>query len=303
MQVRLSQGPHTALGVADLPTPDQVRAAFLDLTKQYHPARFARMSAEVQRMANEVFLGIKAAHESLMRMVGGSVRPRAAGTQTTSALDPATRRSGSQIPGRMINAGTQPGVARTATPMPRTTTPSNNPAPRVTPPLGVPIQRVTPAVVPPAKPTPPTGVAVPRTLTPHRPITPTTQRPSTPVRAATPPRPGENDPGSQRGYQPQVTPPQGNPQPPAPFDERTAYNDALALLNKQQWSSARIALHTLAARVPQSRTYRALLCYSRGREAVAAGRVDDAAQEYQRALQLDPELAQAKQALAEIRRR
>jgi len=33
------------------------------------------------------------------------------------------------------------------------------------------------------------------------------------------------------------------------------------------------------------------------------GKPDDAAMEYQRALQLDPELAQAKQALAEIKRR
>ena len=42
MQLRLSQGPHIALGVAEIPTPEQVRAAFLDLTKQYHPARFGR---------------------------------------------------------------------------------------------------------------------------------------------------------------------------------------------------------------------------------------------------------------------
>jgi hypothetical protein len=291
MQVRLSQGPHVALGVAEISTPEQVRAAFLELTKQYHPARFGRMSSELQKMSNEVFLGIKAAHESLMRMLGSSLKPRAAGTQTTSVIDPGSRRSSSsQIPtGRFpITPGTQPGVART--PTPRTTTP-----PRITPAMGVPIQRSTQALpVTPPRPTPPTGVAVPRTLTPHRAITPT-QRPSTPSM--------KHDPGTQRGYSPQTTPPHGNPQAPKPFDEQTALNDALALLNKQQWTPARLALHALAARVPQSRQYRGLLCYARGREALVAGRPDDAAQEYQRALQLDPDLAQAKQALAELKRR
>src|SRR6476469_4325444 len=99
MQVRLSQGPHVALGVAEISKPEQVRAAFLELTKQYHPARFGRMSTELQKMSNEVFLGIKSAHESLMRTLGSSLKPRAFGTQTTGVIDaPSSRRSSSQIP-------------------------------------------------------------------------------------------------------------------------------------------------------------------------------------------------------------
>ena len=62
-------------------------------------------------------------------------------------------------------------------------------------------------------------------------------------------------------------------------------------------------MHALAVRMPQSKQYRALLCYARGREAHAAGRLDEASREYQQALQLDPDLAMAKQAVAELRRR
>jgi hypothetical protein len=87
------------------------------------------------------------------------------------------------------------------------------------------------------------------------------------------------------------------------FDEDGALQQAKQLLAKRDWTAARMALHALAVRVPQSRPYRALLCYARGREAAAIGKPDDAATEYQRALQLDPELAVAKQALGELKRR
>lgn len=75
------------------------------------------------------------------------------------------------------------------------------------------------------------------------------------------------------------------------------------MLNEGKWAEARQALHTLAAKVPQSKNYRALLCYARGREALAAGKPDEAQLEYQRALQLDPDLDMVKQAIAELARR
>ena len=74
-------------------------------------------------------------------------------------------------------------------------------------------------------------------------------------------------------------------------------------MEQRNWTAARHCLHALAAKVPQSKPYRALLCYTRGREAHVAGRADDALLEYQRALQLDPDLAQVKQAVAELQRR
>ena len=61
--MRISQGPESALGLGDAFSPDDVRAAFLALTKQFHPARFGRLSPELRAMSTEVFLGIKSAHE------------------------------------------------------------------------------------------------------------------------------------------------------------------------------------------------------------------------------------------------
>ncbi len=75
------------------------------------------------------------------------------------------------------------------------------------------------------------------------------------------------------------------------------------LLSSKDWAGARTALHALAAKVPQARQYRALLCYARGRETQAMGRPDDAVLEFQRALQLDPDLDLAKQAIAEVQRK
>jgi len=89
----------------------------------------------------------------------------------------------------------------------------------------------------------------------------------------------------------------------AVFDENSALGEALALMEARNWTAARHALHALAAKVPQSKQYRALLCYARGREAHVAGRAEEALIEYQRALHLDPDLAQVKQAVAELQRR
>jgi len=78
---------------------------------------------------------------------------------------------------------------------------------------------------------------------------------------------------------------------------------AMNLLSSKDWNGARLAFHALAAKVPQSRQYRALLCYARGRETQATGRADDAAMEFQRALQLDPDLEIAKEALRDLGRK
>ena len=43
----------------------EIRAAFLAMTKEYHPNRFARRERDVVRLANEVFLRIKKAYNDL----------------------------------------------------------------------------------------------------------------------------------------------------------------------------------------------------------------------------------------------
>lgn len=64
--------PHVVLGVARSEGGDAVRAAFLDATKSFHPTRYARRSVEVQKLANELFLTIKAAYDELSRAAGAN---------------------------------------------------------------------------------------------------------------------------------------------------------------------------------------------------------------------------------------
>jgi len=340
MQSRISQGPYAALGVSEAASADQVRAAFLDLTKQFHPARFARMSPELHRLSNEVFIGIKTAHDALMRQLG-SARAGASGAMPAVSAD-GTGRIPIQRPNLARGTdrpGTPPMVARTLTPtgsptkIPTGQTPRVQTEPQRTPTGQVPrhpTDPVRPATNDPQR--TPTGqiprvqtepirgattTPVPRGTSPGvgpsrtpplgtpitRPTTPTTTRPATPpaTRPATPPaRPGS--PPAPQQYNPDTVRHAGVPKDP-PFDERAAHREALILLNDQSWAQARQVLQNLAARVPQSKSYRALLGYARGREAQVAGRAEDAALEYQRALQLEPDLAMAKAALAEVQRR
>ncbi len=292
MATRIQQGPHSALGLEPgVSAPEQVRSAFLALTKRYHPARFGRMSPELQRLSNEVFLGIKSAHETLLRASGQSPRPPSAGmpvvlaeaSQPTTRPIPtlATPRPGSPAPTtarpapRQMPSGTRPASASSArSPTPPSGTRPVSPSKTPTPAVGVPIRP-----------------ALPRTLTPNAPIT--QNIPTIPiVRFGSPPAPGQRDPDTQRGVQ-----------PAAAFDERTAASQATALLAASDWSGARQALHALAAKVPQNKAYRALLCYARGREAQSGSRFEEAILEYDRALQLDGELAVAKSARADALKR
>ncbi len=241
MQRRISLGPRTALGLGESAAPEQIRAAFLELTKRFHPTRFVRMSHDLMRLSNEVFLGIRAAHDAL----SGSPQPK---STTSSQQMPVIRAESSERAAAVVRQPSPPGArAPQGTPSGTRSTPGQGHA-RMTPPRGVAVQRPS---SPPSRPSP-----------------------------APPPRPRDGV-----------------------FDERAALQQALDLLAAKDWTAARQTLHALAARVPQSKPYRALLCYTRGREAQALGRLDDATMELQRALQLDPDLAIAKQALAELRRR
>jgi hypothetical protein len=231
MQSRISLGPHAALGVDASATPEEIRAAFLGLTKTFHPARFGRMSIEIQKLSNEVFLGIKGAHESLLKTLGVPIRAPASG-------------SGS--------------FPRSASPPPERTTQR---IPQISKPL-----------------TPAFGVKI-------------GARPSTPPNL--PPNPPSAPPAIP-------SPPAGQPAP----DERLELQRALDLMTARNWSAARQAVTMMMARTqPPPKQYRALLCYTRGREAQEAGKQEDAVMEMQRALQFDPDLGQAKAALAELLRR
>jgi hypothetical protein len=67
MQDRLASDPLAALGITSSASAEDARMAFLELTKRYHPVRFGRMAADIQRLSNEVFLALRAAHDSVAK--------------------------------------------------------------------------------------------------------------------------------------------------------------------------------------------------------------------------------------------
>ncbi len=339
MLMRISQGPYAALSVFETASAEQVRASFLDLTKQFHPARFARMSTELQRMANEVFLGIKGAHDHLTKQLGSTGRAPTR-SSTAPATTPATRGDTvrgtglaprSQSPQPTARGSDRPSTRPSApllTPadgIPRPTTPvgaratspvqSTQPLPRTpTPAIGIPIQRpgTPPADTGERRPTPPTGIPAQRPTplgTPaFRPQTPGQPRSTSPLpttRPTTPSRtPDAINPPTIRysGVQPSASSSGSIPRQGKPSEEQELQS-AMDLVSAQDFAGARAAFHSLAARVPQNRRYRALLCYARGRETLSLGRKDDAVLEFQRALQLDPQLEIATEAIREAQRK
>jgi len=279
-----------ALGLEDSgATPESVRTAFLTLTKQFHPARFGRMSAPVQRMSNEVFLGIKAAHDLLMKSLG--VPPRGGSTLQTGGMPVLTAEGTNRTQQR---PGSPPIRAASPPPAGPSARPAAGPA--------------LPRTLTPTKP----GLAVPPTPRPGTPPPPATARLGTPPQRPATPQGVQAHPSTQRiGVPPAPTNPattrtgewqQLQRTTPA-FDERVELQQVLDALGQKNWAAAKALLNGLAARVPASKQYRALLAYTRGREAQTAGRGEDAVMEFQRALQLDPELQQAKSAMAELLRR
>jgi hypothetical protein len=306
MQDRLARDPTSALGLGANATTAEVRAAFLQLTKQYHPVRFGRMAVDIQKLSNEVFLALRAAHDALQ----AAHDPRPKGQRHTGAIPVGAR-------GPMPSAlGSQ---SMAPSPAPPASTPLTIPPPssgRGTQPLSVkPARTRSPndtgerPPVPPRALTPPTGVRIPATRPPGSPPAPGARagipgvpgvaRPTGPLQSPQSANLAGGAPASavaaaQAGGA--VAGPAGAPQPTTPRDEAAAID----LLQRQQWDQARSVLHQLAARDPSSKKIRALMCYARGREAQLDRRVDDARVELQDALELDPELQLAKTALTEL---
>lgn len=133
MQERLAGGPHAALGISQAATAAEIRAAFLQLTKTYHPARFGYMSSELQKLSNEVFLLLRAAHDAIARPARAAAAARAdrsgnfpaIGSKITGPLpvQPAAISPARAAPG---GRSTSPSLSAPPAPVPapsRTTTP------------------------------------------------------------------------------------------------------------------------------------------------------------------------------------
>lgn len=269
MQDRLARDPVAALGLPANATADDLRAAFLELTKQFHPVRFGRMASDIQKMSNEVFLALRAAHDALAK----TLRRR-------SGPIPAVRAPG-QAPSSPIPVVSAPAARppQPSPPRPLARAAAGEPAGgrAVAPPL---------ALAPGAKAAPRPGAPAPSA----RPIDPAAEV----VRPAGGAIGGAASPRSASSIGPGR--PAGGGAPVTARDEAAVVD----LLSRQQWDQAKTALHQLAARDPSSKRIRALACYARGREAQLEGRLDDARVELGDALDLDPELSLAKTALTEL---
>lgn len=61
------QSAHEALGVPDHASWDQIQAAYKEKIKQYHPDKLSHLGEEFSFLANEKFLKIQQAYESLKK--------------------------------------------------------------------------------------------------------------------------------------------------------------------------------------------------------------------------------------------
>ena len=145
MQERLARGPIAALGLTASSTPEDARAAFLQLTKHFHPVRFGRMATDIQKLANEVFLALRAAYDSVARALRrptGPIPPSGATPASAPASGPVNGR-GQALPARPARppsqdigtgerpvvpqtpaSGPRPAVARPASPAPTAPAPA-----------------------------------------------------------------------------------------------------------------------------------------------------------------------------------
>ncbi len=267
MMELLSSDPYAAMGLIPSATASDIRNAFLTRTKQFHPARFGRMATDIQRLANEVFLSLRAVHESIAKPAVKT--PRHSGPMPSLGARP-TGPSASSVLRPLTGAvPVQP------------TRPPSGPAPALRPPTG---------------PSPSIGA---RPGTQPRALDQATQPLSTRSPAAPPPSPPL--PRSTVGAR-QAGPPGTGPRP-QPVVEAALERDLVPiyeLFAQQQLAAAKVALETLVARSPQSTKYKALLSYAKGRAAQLEKRIDEARVELHEALTLDPDLQVAKTALAEL---
>jgi curved DNA-binding protein CbpA len=127
--------PFEVLGVSLDATRAHVRAAYLRLTKIYHPNRFARMDRTLLRLANEVFVRVKDAYTRLsddatrQKLVEALAPPAQPPTPTpTPRADTATFRGGAASPDAARARPADPASQRSKRPSPPSPSPERPPA-------------------------------------------------------------------------------------------------------------------------------------------------------------------------------
>jgi hypothetical protein len=291
--------PFLTLGIAPSADTAAIRWAFLELTKRYHPNRFAREASDVQQLATEVFLLIRRAYEVLndeqkrrvwrdrvgsgMTAPATPVNPIVIPSKPIETVRPlATPQSAPVAPGRAVTQA--PEVKPTPTVAAYGATRTAPPASRTVPPATRTVPPATRTVPPPTRTVPPaTRTAPPATRT-APPATRTTppvsfKAPAAPAMPAKPSGPDVNAVLEQARTR------------------ALRFEEAQRLLSHGSYREAREAFHKIAAEDPQSKRYRVYLHYAWGLEHRAAGKIEEAVKELERAVALEPEFADAKKDL------
>ncbi|MBK9070205.1 MAG: hypothetical protein IPL79_04270 [Myxococcales bacterium] len=289
MEAKLKQGSRDALGLAAGATPEATRKAFLELTKQYHPNRFARFSAATQRRANTVFVAIKRAHDDLMK-----------GARGASSLPPPREGAAGERPSlaSVLRTGTPsmaPPTGRPSGPMPHPSQPIEvAAAARSRRPSAVPQwlphgtrARTTSSPQPQGQPQ--SGAA---------PSRPSVQVATTPTAVTAPPKAATSTAQPGPGTSKAATPTAKAVAPKSPEDVK--FDAAKLAINQQRWTDADVLLGELAVAQPMEKKFRVFRHFVRGRQAQEENRIADARQEYERALSLDATFASARIALGQL---
>ena len=267
------------LGVGYEATDAEVRAAFGELTKRYHPDRFARYeSIELRQVAAEIFILIRDAY----RRLGDS----ASRSQVLATLGraPAPR----AVPAPRL--ATSPAVP----PPP----PQPHPASKGLPPLAAPPRAITDARSGPIRaisaPIPP----LPSILQSHPAVRARTEPPVAPVTPA--PARGRTEPFGVPVAS--LAPTERRPMTPSPVPADSESSPVEALLDAGRVDEALAMYKQLTKKQPQDRNLRAGVELCEGLLALAVRDRLEAAQRFEAALEIDPSNERAARELADMRR-
>ena len=269
--------PFQVLGVGYESSDEDVRTAFAELTRRYHPDRFTRYtSTDLRTLAAEIFILIRDAYRKLVDE--GTRQKTLAAVGARPAVKVPTLRP-------------QPERTPTPTPTDRATGPKSGTAP------------TSRSVDPPARPSDPGGRTPPPRLDPAR--TPPPRADRTPA-----PDPGARTPAPEVSNRPPPMPPpqetQRRPLPVAPppvgVDAATDFRSAEALLDSGRYDEALALFKIYARKNPNDRQARAGIELAEGMRAIAQRDRLEAAQRFEAVLEIDPANERAARELAEMRR-
>lgn len=309
--------PFLVLGVGYEAGDADVRAAFGELTKRYHPDLFTRYeSTELRAVAAEIFILIRDAYRKLGDEAGRAQVLTSLGRPTAPRAVPIQNRP-PPVPVKPPRAPTgqmpilpPPPQARPFTDVHPTTRPGETPAvPGVPPPpgrLATPARGV-PAVTTPLPPKPPGAPSRTPSVRESQPIptVPSASGSQGMKRAPTEPPPAPSRPPPR----PETAPPpplQTNRSPvvnaPPVLSGEAGENALEDLLDAGRFDEALAAYKVMAKKNPADRTYRAGIELCEGLRSLAQRDRLEAAQRFEAALEIDPSNERAARELAEMRR-